>query len=120
MSGMATDNEWLKSLKEGDKVFIENINSMGSRLILDTVKKITPTGKIRTSNDMLFKNGDYHAGAWTFYNLVQWTQTLEDELNALKELKSMIYKIREFDFRKLSFDQVSRMYGIINERCGDE
>ena len=82
--------EWLSNLKEGNKVANEHYNSWrgGSYYQIYTVKKITPTGKIRLDNGVLLNsNGRYYPrDVWNSnsYNIEPVTDEI---LNSIKTRK---------------------------------
>ena len=82
--------EWLSNLKEDDKVANEHYNTWrgGSYYQIYTVKKITPTGKIRLNNGILLNsNGRYYPrDVWNSnsYNIEPVTDEI---LNSIKTRK---------------------------------
>ena len=82
--------EWLSNLKEGNKVANEHYNTWrgGSYYQIYTVKKITPTGKIRLDNGVLLNsNGRYYPrDVWgsNSYNIEPVTDEI---LNSIKTRK---------------------------------
>jgi len=107
-------DEWIKELKKGDKVYVEN-SGLGSAngLSLTTVKKITPKGHVRTESDYLFRNGTCKTGGWSWVELVQWTQELEDEQKARAHFNRLAHSINAIDARTLTSEQVQKIYDII-------
>lgn len=93
--------EWLKSLKPGDKVasrvVLGYVWSDSNSVYNDTyeileVKKITPKGYIRLSNNILLsENGTYHKyDTWyhsTSYNIEPITKEILDKVSLFKEFR---------------------------------
>jgi len=105
------NDEWIKKLKTGDKVYVKS-SGLGS-MERTTVKKITPKGYVRTESDYLFRNGMCKTGDWSWVDLVQWTQELEDELKAEAHFNQLAHSINTVDARTLTPEQVQKIYDII-------
>ena len=71
---------WLEALKAGDKVFVRSC----SGTTLETVQKITPTGRVVVNNTQ-FINGTNKSNIWNIFVLEEATE------EKIKE-----YKIRVF------------------------
>jgi hypothetical protein len=112
--------EWTKALKVGDKVAITIHNVTGQRTEITTVKKITPTGMIRTTNDNLFKGGYCKFGVWSHAELIECTPELEERLRKEKHFRLMVSEIDNTYFAKLSYEKVERLYDIIEEAMNDK
>ena len=108
-------DEWITNLKAGDKVYIDSSRFGSTVLNLTTVKKITPMGYVRTNdnNDSLFRDGSYRIDSWTRWDLVQWTQELEDKLKAKAHLNQLAHSINAVDARTLTPEQVQKIFDII-------
>ena len=112
---LSGDTEWIKELKEGDKVY-----SYGGRLgnrqrSLHTVKKITPKGHIRLDDDDLYMDGYHRMDAWGGYYLKQYTPELEQKLAQAAHISKMQYTINNMDMRKISTDKLQRIWDILDE-----
>ena len=82
--------EWLSNLKEGDKVTNEHYNTWrgGSYYQIYTVKKITPTGKIRLDNGVLLNsNGRYYPRDVWNSNGYDIEPVTDEILNSIKTRK---------------------------------
>ncbi len=87
---------WLEELKAGDKVFV----SSRSGVSLETVQKITPTGRV-VVNNVQFIGGINRANIWDIVTLEEATEEKIKEyeirgfvrrvFNELKLKKSMTY-----------------------------
>ena len=110
-------DEWIKDLEAGDKVYIDSSRFGSTVLDLTTVKKITPKGHVRTNdkNNSLFRNGSYRIDAWNSWDLVQWTQELEDKLKAKAHFNQLAHSINAVDARTLTPEQVQKIYDIIKK-----
>ena len=111
------NDEWIKELKAGDKVYIDSSRFGSTALDLTTVKKITPKGYVRTNdnNDSLFRNGWYQIDSCSRWHLVQWTQEIEDKLKAKAHFNQLAHSINAVDARTLTPDQVQKIYDIIKD-----
>lgn len=82
--------EWLSNLKSGDQVANEHYNSWrgGSYYQIYTVKKITPTGKIRLDNGVLLNsNGRYYPRDVWNSNSYDIEPVTDEILNSIKTRK---------------------------------
>lgn len=87
---------WLEELKAGDKVFVRS----GSETTLETVQKITPTGRVVVNNTQ-FIDGTNKSNMWNIFALEEATEEKIKEykirrfirrvFNELKLKKSMTY-----------------------------
>lgn len=87
---------WIKELKAGDKVFV----SSRSGTTLQTVQKITPTGRVVVNNTQ-FINGKNMSNMWNILTLEEATEEKVKEyrirgfirrvFNEMKLKKSMTY-----------------------------
>ena len=110
-----SDNNWIKELKEGDKVYTRGGGFQRDALTLAIVKKVTSKGHIRLENGNLYHNGSHRVDSWTHYDLVQHTPELEAKLKAEAHYNHMCYSINAQDMRGKPVDQVQRIYDILNE-----
>lgn len=89
--------KWIKSLKVGDKVAIENYGYR-KYYTVGVVDKITPTGRINVGTYVFRPNGTaYGKGGLTKY-LTQCTPEIEQEVEyqtTLSRVRNMIYKITD-------------------------
>ena len=107
------DNNWLKALKAGDKVYVISNGLSGGQYRLNTVQKVTSTGRIRV-NGVLYRDGCYNApGGWSGSKLEQHTPELENRFKTEAQLRHMCYEIKNVDVFKLSSDKVKKIYDII-------
>lgn len=109
-------DEWMKELKTGDKVYVASSGLASTKgYSLTTVKNITPKGHVRTETGSLFRNGTCKTGGWSWVDLVQWTQELEDNLKAEAHFNQLAHSINAIDARTLTPEQVQKIYDIIKE-----
>jgi hypothetical protein len=74
--------EWLQNLKAGDKVIVQYHDASGPEVV-QTVKRITPTGKIVVGSFSLTtfnSNGRHRIGKWYSDRLHQYTPEREEEI----------------------------------------
>ena len=107
-------DEWINKLKAGDKVYVKS-SGLGSttRHNLTTVKKITPKGYVRTEDGSLFRNGTCKTSEWSWVDLAQWTQEIEDKLKAKAHFNQLAHSINAVDARTLTLEQVQKIFDII-------
>lgn len=115
VKGKQKRREWVKSLKEGDKVAYNTIQHGSKRQYkILTVKKITPTGKIRLSDDTLFdEKGNYRSDTgWyrTFYHLEPVTKEIIDHMRKAK----ILYDLSNTKFDNLALDKLEEIIKIIS------
>lgn len=109
------NNDWLKSLKVGDKIIVDSTGLYGIGERLHTVEKITPSGQIKvTGYDSKFKNSQM-LGNWRF-QLVKWTREKEEAIKYGCANRAMSTQLLKYDFTKLSNDKLSLIIQIINEK----
>jgi len=105
------NDEWIKALKQGDKVYTKKDGFNNSIYVLHTVKKITPKGYVRLDDDSLYLDGyrriidSYHK-----LKLVQWTPELEIELEEKAHLRIMQNMINNLDMRTQPTEVVQAIY----------
>lgn len=109
------NDEWLKILRAGDKVYIDSGRFGPTDLNLTTVKKITQKGHVRTENNMLFRGGHRRIDAWQTISLVQWTQELEIKERNSKILSQKIHKMKNTDWSNISIEKINKIYSIAYE-----
>lgn len=91
------NNNWLKELKAGDRVFVRNM--LGESL--ETVQRVTPTGRVVVNNTQYIA-GVHCTDMWTISRLEEASPSKIWEyktrrfamrvFNALKEKKSITYE----------------------------
>lgn len=106
-----TYEEWLKSLEIGTYIVFD-AQKYGSekKYVIDKVKSITPSGKIRLASGLLFdKNGDHKVDNYQTYHLEKYTIQIHNEL----ENKRILEKIQKTNFKLLTSEQLQAIYEII-------
>lgn len=98
---------WLKKLKVGDKVFV----SSRSRTTLQTVQKITPTGRVVVNNTQ-FVDGVNRSDVWNIITLEEATE------EKIKEYKIRGFIRRVFNELKLKNSMTYAQAKKINEILG--
>ena len=122
--------EWISNLKEGDKVANEHYNSWrgGSYYQIYTVKKITPTGKIRLDNGVLLNsNGRYYPrDVWNSnsYNIEPVTDEILNSIKTRKiknKLSSNIESIfKDYNLMGMSLEDLKAINNILEKYVNKE
>ena len=123
--------EWLSNLKAEDKVANEHYNSWrgGSYYQIYTVKKITPTGKIRLNNGILLnQNGKYYNrdvwGGGEDYNIEPVTDEILEAIRIRKlkiKLSSNIESIfKDYNLMGMSVDDLETINNILEKYVNKE
>ena len=122
--------EWLSNLKEGDKVANEYYNSWrgGSYYQIYTVKKITPTGKIRLDNGVLLNsNGRYYPrDVWgsNSYDIEPVTDEILEAIRIRKlkiKLSSNIESIfKDYNLMGMSLEDLETINNILEKYINKE
>ena len=122
--------EWLSNLKEGDKVANEHYNSWrgGSYYKIYTVKKITPTGKIRLDDGILLNsNGRYYPrDVWNSnsYDIEPVTEEILEVIRIRKlkiKLSSNIESIfKDYNLMGMSVDDLEAINNILEKYVNKE
>lgn len=123
--------EWLSNLKEGNKVANEHYNSWrgGSYYQIYTVKKITPTGKIRLDNGVLLnQNGKYYNrdvwGGGEDYNIEPVTDEILEAIRIRKlkiKLSSNIESIfKDYNLMGMSIEDLEAINNILEKYVNKE
>ena len=103
---MTTNEEWLKSLKPGDKVYFTRGSTNGIR----RVERITPTGRVvLVGHSGQFINGTHKLDAWNFEHITELT----DERKSGFHNRIKTRKIKEYDWKEASANTVNAVYGIL-------
>ena len=103
---MTTNEEWLKSLKPGDKVYYTN----GPTRSIKTVERLTPTGRVILKNHVgQFIDGRHRLDTYNLERISELTDELEKELRNRIRLK----KIKAYDWTKADHDTICAVYKIL-------
>lgn len=100
--------EWVKTLKVDDTVcYRMSYGFNGTCIEIVTVKKITPTGAIRTSDNLLFnRNGRVNNGyRWVY--LEPYTTEVKAEVHRSKLLRQAKNAIQDLNSNHLDFSKIS-------------
>jgi hypothetical protein len=105
---------WLANLKPGDIVLVDTGYGM-SKYEARSVVKITTTGKIRLSNDKLFRPDGIECGTPGWHNdrLVMPTR----ELRELIEARGIASELTYVNFYKLDLDQLRAIWAIVEGKA---
>lgn len=101
--------EWLSRLQPGDEI----ICAGRFNYTVETIQKITPTGRITLTNGEKYdKHGRQSRGDWSSYKLEPYTY---DRMLELKK-KSLISEIEQFNgLQNCTIDQLERILAIRKE-----
>lgn len=95
---MNNDFEWLKNLKVGDEVAVDESSQWhGKRYVIRTVKNITPTGRIRLSDGTQYKSDGYKIGGGLSQPLRKITPQILDVI----ERRELLGKLKFDEFKGL-------------------
>lgn len=109
-----TNQEWLKSLKEGDQVAYDNSRLGTKRYVITTVKKITPKGMIRTDDGYLFNSDGYYRSSDFWEAGLHLEPVTEEILDSIKR-KKLIQEFETIKFNQLTNDQLEKILKIVSE-----
>ena len=123
--------EWLSNLKEGDQVANKHYNTWrdGSYYEIYTVKKITPTGKIRLDNGVLLnQNGKYYNrdiwGSGEDYNIEPVTDEILEAIRIRKlkiKLNDKISKIfKDYNLMGMTVEDLEAINNILEKYVNKE
>ncbi len=103
---MTTNEEWLKSLKPGDKVYYTHGTTNGTR----TIERITPTGRIVLKNNRgQFIDGKHRIDPYDCEYITELTPELEKEFRDRLRLN----KIKAYDWTKADHNTALAVYKIL-------
>jgi hypothetical protein len=104
-------DDWLKSLKVGDEVCY-TYTAISKRIVMTTVAKITPTGKIRTADGKLFDETGFlkegHGWNCTYYHLSPITDEIRYEIRC----RDLLNQTRRIKFPELTNEQLEEIVKI--------
>ena len=121
---MNNRTEWLKSLKEGDEVMVVSSQSFhGKSYKILTVKKITPKGRIRLSNDLLLSENGFYRNSDLISSVKIEIMPITEELILKMEAKELKAKLPEFlkvlkdkiDKEEITKEDVDTLKELINK-----
>ena len=110
---MATDYDWIKDLKAGDKVFV----TRGSHIRLVTVDRVTAT-QIVIGGERFRKSDGYRMGdsnTYWFTTLKEHSQEKEDEFRAQVKHEANIKRLKNCNFAMLSPEVVAAIVTLLPE-----
>lgn len=102
------NDEWLKTLKVGDEV---TYSTRWHKDVITKIKKITPTGQIKTKDNKTFKKGYCRMDSWDGC----WLKPVTDEVRERILLRSIYGKVANTDWAKVSVDKLKRIAAILDE-----
>ena len=103
---MTSKEEWLKSLKPGDKVYC----TRGPICSIKIVERLTPTGRVILKNHSgQFIDGRHRIDTYNSEQINELTNELEKEFRDRLRLK----KIKAYDWTKSDHDTIVAVYKIL-------
>jgi hypothetical protein len=104
--------EWFKTLKIGDTVCYDTGYNENHEYYITSVLKITPTGKVKTSDGMTFDStNSTSVSAYRYCSL----QPVNEEILEYIKKKELLLRISEVNFNKLNLNQIEQIIAIINK-----
>lgn len=107
------NNAWLKELKIGEEVAVSGYGYGGVDYEIHTVTRVTPTGRITLSNEMVFNNDGSERGATHGYYHSQHLARVTDEIRDSIKKRNLLYEARRIKFGNLSTSQLARILEIV-------
>jgi len=106
---------WIASLKEGDKVAVKN-GSIGFRYyeILEIIR-ITPTGRITTSDGTKFDNRGREMGKKDTWSISLDIEPITEEVVESMRRRKILQAISSTNFKELSLESLDAIYEILNK-----
>lgn len=102
-------NEWLKTLKVGDKVIVES----RYKRTITTVEKITAAGNIKANGILFNSNGmERGGGVWNTTYLKQATPEVIEEITNQAIIAKAIKLMRETP--KITLEQAKNIINLLN------
>jgi len=103
------DKEWIKDLKEGDKVVVSSRHGKS----ITVVTKITPKGFVKTDKYQFNQDGSQRGNSdrWNPFYLEQLT----DEVLLEFKKNGLVRKCKEIKFSELSIEQIEQILSICDK-----
>jgi hypothetical protein len=103
--------EWFKNLKIGDTVCYDTGYNENHEYYITSVLKITPTGKVKTSDGMTFNaNNSTSISAYKYCSL----NPVNEEVLEYIDKKELLLKLSKINFNMLTLNQLKEIMQIIN------
>ncbi|WP_168898329.1 hypothetical protein [Bacillus sp. ISTL8] len=103
--------EWIKTLKAGDEVAIENSRFAYCKWIIYKIVKVTPTGRLNLENGTIVNNDGSIRGN-DYYKIYKVTDVIRKHIWRCKA-EMMVSKI---DVKKLSDEEIMTMLDIYKKQ----
>ncbi|AGR46703.1 hypothetical protein PP654_gp044 [Bacillus phage v_B-Bak10] len=106
--------KWLKTLKVGDKVCYANPYSWSTPFTIIKIERITPTGWIKSDNNITFVDGEERGYTRGFVgDRKKVLKPITDEvIRGINESKIRGY-FKSISFEKYSYEELIRIYNFI-------
>ena len=101
--------EWIKTLRVGDKVAVKRDVFGTISYYTETIKKITPKGQIRLNDDSLFKTNGVKQGEYSQPCIVPYDQTIKDSFRKNKICGDLL----RFKYVDLPLEKLEEIYKIV-------
>ncbi len=105
--------DWIKELKPGDKVAVESHYYSTVSYRIATVKKITPTGKVRLEGDTTL----YTSSGRGDHDIVITSDIVQitDEIRMEIYRRNLLSKVKNIEFSVLKIEQLKQILKIVEE-----
>ena len=95
---MTNDNAWIQNLKTGDLVAVSRYQGSYTHMSTATVKKVTPGGKVRLDNDVLYdvEGREVNGDAWathSFLRTIAQYEEWQEQKAAIAHKKELIKQV---------------------------
>lgn len=100
-------SNWIKELKAGDKVFVSN----RSGTTLETVQRITPTGRV-VVNNIQFIDGTNKSNMWNIFVLEEATEEKIKEYKIRGFIRRVFNELRQK--KSITYAQAKKINEILN------
>lgn len=97
---------WLEELKAGDKIFVRSC----SGTTLQTVQKITPTGRV-VVNNIQFIGGINKSNMWDIITLEEATEEKIKEYKIRGFIRRVFYKLKQK--KSMTYEQAKKINEIL-------
>jgi len=110
---MLVDQEWLDSLKEGDKVAVDVGSYRSTFYKISNVVKITPTRMIKTSCGRTYNNDGRERGKSSTWDKTTFLQPVTAEIEETVERYTLLHRIKETKFNDLSTEVLREIIKLV-------
>jgi hypothetical protein len=108
------NDKWLQNLKEGDLVAIDIGRYTSVHYIVSAVKKVTPTGMIKTSCGRTYNNDGWERGKSSPWQVNTYLQPATEEIKEQIEFRRLINIINDTNFEQMPISKLREVIEVIN------